>query len=605
MEFVLHHQASNSTSKLDEHLEEIKQNQKARPTAVELLESLAELAQGTQALRAALMLSLAARVVVKSDLTLEDVELHIPQILQLSLLLHVRKLVRQLDPANRAEWECHVNRWVLRTVVRGDELSQGGRQLPGAPVDEGGDEDVRNPKTAAKQLASFVLEHSSVALASGDQDGSVSSMAQGADLPLLCVTSHDLAEWHLHRGELKRAEELFRMALNITHHLVQPNTSASATEQVSQASRRCTVRPERLSALALALRMLRLSQPEAPPTPLVPKDSRKFVGDESVVVAGGGSEIPISSGAVMVLTAEMLRLAGHGVQLVQLLHLDNVLSLARWLSDGEAGMSTPGAAAGQDVSRSLMPLPWAYREHLSAWMMEGGEASGGASLSKQASAANCVVTLACAPAIPSLVALRIVQSSPLSTADGGAGDTPVGTKRDRLTRDRLSCSTLALDAVKETINMLESAADEGKRTSAVDAVFPAHLPQAAALTPMIIKALAAAADSGVLSAARGKMQRALETLQAAVYEQGSGAEIEGTAAASLQEAAKKKIKGRACRPSDLGAFLRSVGKWHGSGVTRTGAGTALRRATAPRPAPPPTPPAAATPWTRRSRRSGR
>ena len=35
---------------------------------------MAELAQGTQAVRAALMLSLAARVVVKSDLTLEDVE---------------------------------------------------------------------------------------------------------------------------------------------------------------------------------------------------------------------------------------------------------------------------------------------------------------------------------------------------------------------------------------------------------------------------------------------------------------------------------------------------------------------------------------------------
>lgn len=199
---------------------------------------MAELAQGTQAVRAALMLSLAARVVVKSDLTLEDVEAHIPRTLQLSLLLHVRKLVRELAHANREEWECHVHRWVLRAVVRGDDLSQGGRQLLGAPADDGSDSDARNPKTAAKQLAAYVSEHSELSSA-GAAD---SSKEGGVDLSLLCVVCHDLAEWHLHRGELKRAEELFRMALAIIHRLDRSAPSGQAAEQASQARRRCTVR---------------------------------------------------------------------------------------------------------------------------------------------------------------------------------------------------------------------------------------------------------------------------------------------------------------------------------------------------------------------------
>lgn len=210
---------------------------------MELLESLAELAQGTQAVRAALMLALAARVVVKSDLTLEHVEARIPHALQLSLLLHVRKLVRELDPANRAEWECHVHRWVLRAVVRGDDLSQGGQQLPGAPADDGSDADARDPKTAAKQLAAHVLKHSGLSSA-GAAD---SCQEEGVDLPLLCVVCHDLAEWHLHRGELKRAEELFRMALTVIHRLERTaptgrTASGQAAEQASQARRRCTVR---------------------------------------------------------------------------------------------------------------------------------------------------------------------------------------------------------------------------------------------------------------------------------------------------------------------------------------------------------------------------
>jgi hypothetical protein len=233
------HQASNSSSKLDGHLETLRDDPKARPTAVELLESMAELAQGTQAVRAALMLSLAARVVIKSDLTLEDVEAHIPHTLQLSLLLHVRKLVRELELANREEWECHVHRWVLRAVVRGDDLSQGGRQLLGAPTDDGSDADARNPKTAAKQLAAHVSEHSDLSSASAAD----SSKEGGVDLPLLCVVCHDLAEWHLHRGELKRAEELFRMALAIIHRLDRSAPSGQAAEQASQARRRCTVRP--------------------------------------------------------------------------------------------------------------------------------------------------------------------------------------------------------------------------------------------------------------------------------------------------------------------------------------------------------------------------
>ena len=66
VEFVLEHQASKSTAKLDAHLEALKTDAAARPTAVALLESLAELAQGTQAGRAALMLGYSRSVLSAS-----------------------------------------------------------------------------------------------------------------------------------------------------------------------------------------------------------------------------------------------------------------------------------------------------------------------------------------------------------------------------------------------------------------------------------------------------------------------------------------------------------------------------------------------------------
>ena len=169
------------------------------------------------------------------------------------------------------------------------------------------------------------------------------------------------------------------------------------------------VRPERLSALALALRMLRLSQPEAPPTPHVTRDRKgRHMGDDSVAdaMAKGGSEIPISSGAAMVLTAELLRLAGHRLQLIQLLHLDNVVRIARLTAARNPRFASQvGEAAAVGIgARKVMPLPWAYREHLCSWMMEEGQESQREVFARQVAAANSVIansvmTLAAAPAV--------------------------------------------------------------------------------------------------------------------------------------------------------------------------------------------------------------
>jgi hypothetical protein len=432
-------QASNSTCRLDEHLEGIKGGSKARPTAAELLESLAELAQGTQAARAPLMLSLAARVVVKSDLTLEDLEARIPQGLQLSLLLHVRKVVQQLDSATRTEWQCHIHRWVLRTVVRGENPTQGCRQLPGGEPEQV-DSDVWDPKAAAQQLGELLAQHSDLLSPPAVQRDSSTGEA---DLPLLCATSYDLAEWHLHRGELQRAEELFRTSLAIIHRLDLP-VPAKCSQHTSNTGRRCMVRPERLSALALALRMLRLSHPDAPPTPQVTRDSKKHLGDD-LASAARGNEIPISASAALVLTAEQLRLSGHNTQLIQLLHIDNLLRLARCMSQrdpsaGTSSRSEPGSPAEASAPPALVPLPWSYRENLCLWMLESSEVAVREGLSKRVAAANSVVTLASAPQVPAVVCLKMLQgalsSSASSHAAASGADAGVGAKRARLLADR-------------------------------------------------------------------------------------------------------------------------------------------------------------------------
>jgi len=549
-------QASNSTGKLDEHLEGLKGDPKSRPTAAELLESLAELAQGTQAARAALMLSLAARVVVKSDLALEDVEARIPQGLQLSLLLHVRKEVQQLDPATRAEWECHVQRWVLRTVVRGDDTRG---KLPGGPPDE----DAWDPKEAARHLGELLAQHSEVSSPHAAQKGSGVS----PDLPLLCATSHDLAEWHLHRGELQRAEELFRMSLAIIHRLNLPATENSS-KQISKAGRRCIVRPERLSALALALRMLRLSQPNAPPTPQIKRDSKQnFIGDDSAATAGG--ELPMSSSAVLLLAAEQLRLAGYSQQLIQLLHLDNVLRLATWMPQQDKsaanGAEAPPTAKVHTLP-AVVPLPWSYRENLCLWMSESGEPAAREGLSKRVAAVNSVVTLASAPAVPAVVCLKMLRG-PLDSGDELACASGVGAKRARLVANRLSNSSLALEAVEETVKMMERAQDAGLRSSLVHEVFPDHLAQAGVLVPMLKQGLAEAAESsGVLSAAQDEMRKALRALQSAARAARGGTlmALDADGSTVAEEAPREpplqpSKKSKSCRPSDLAAFLRSAG----------------------------------------------
>jgi hypothetical protein len=584
MEFVLHHQASSSTSKLDEHLCLLQKqtDPQTRPTAHELIESLAELAQGTQALRAALMLSLAARVVVKSDLTLEDVEMRIPQILQLPLLLHVRKLVRTLDPDSRAEWECHMNRWVLRTVVRGIDPSQGGRQLPGAPLDED-DEDVRNPKTAAKQLSALVTQNAR--LVQQRSSGGI-SQSEEVDLPLVCVTSHDLAEWHLHLGELKRAEELFRMSLTIIHQLNISTNSPNPTHQVSKTGRRCTVRPERLSALALALQMLRISQKDAPPTPQVAGVGKKFIGDEaSSAAAGSSSEVPIPSSAVMMLTAELLRLAGQKTRLIQLIHLDNVLRLCRGLMTQDPTCACAYATVGPPASatpaeggdaREVVPLPWAYREHLCAWLIElGGAGESGHDLAREAAAANCLVTLTSSPAVPALVCLKMLQSPSLYTASSAAGHGAGGGERERIASERQRSIALALEALNQTSSMLESAEDPERRRDLITGVFPEHLPQALALTECLIKAVASAADAGALVAVRSGLCRTRKVLEAAarVHESAVGEDDAEAAPAAAAAGWKERIQSS----SALAAFLRSGRREWGREVGVGASGKRRRR----------------------------
>ena len=66
----------------------------------------------------------------------------------------------------------------------------------------------------------------------------------------------------------------------------------------------------------------------------------------------------------------------------------------------------------------------------------------------------------------------------------------------------------------ETTKWLTAAQDARKRSEGVNAIFPAHLPQAAALTTMLVDALAAAAESGVLAVAHKEVDKALEHLRA-------------------------------------------------------------------------------------------
>lgn len=66
----------------------------------------------------------------------------------------------------------------------------------------------------------------------------------------------------------------------------------------------------------------------------------------------------------------------------------------------------------------------------------------------------------------------------------------------------------------ETIKWLTAAQDARKRSEGVNAIFPAHLPQAAALTTMLVSALAAAAESGVLALAHKEVDKALEHIRA-------------------------------------------------------------------------------------------
>ncbi len=74
-------------------LEDIKKNPYVRPTAAELLQSLVDKGITSQSKRIKHFLSLAARIVIKTGMTLKDVETLIPPHQQLSLLREVPDLL--------------------------------------------------------------------------------------------------------------------------------------------------------------------------------------------------------------------------------------------------------------------------------------------------------------------------------------------------------------------------------------------------------------------------------------------------------------------------------------------------------------------------------
>ncbi len=86
------------TLRLILQLEELKRNPHIRPSAAELLQSLVEKGVTSQSKRIKHFLSLAARIVIKAEMTLKDVETLIAPNQQLSLLREVHKIVFTKSP---------------------------------------------------------------------------------------------------------------------------------------------------------------------------------------------------------------------------------------------------------------------------------------------------------------------------------------------------------------------------------------------------------------------------------------------------------------------------------------------------------------------------
>ncbi|KAJ1476490.1 hypothetical protein T484DRAFT_1907902, partial [Baffinella frigidus] len=313
-------------SRLEEHLQNLKQDKTLRPRADELIKAFAELALGKQNKQAEVLLSLAGRVAARLGMALEDMEV----LMAPSQLIPLLRQVRKLEPDNKM-LDCTLHRAILRSVVHGG--APDGWEEPGG----GG-----APAASAAVLLTFLQA------AGGGTEG----------------------EWFFNSGQLLEAEQLFRSSLDLHRRFLQGSKEGAGGdggEDAATADRfkhLCRVDPARLHGLALSLRMLRLAQPVVPPTPgdigktlprhledtpsqepkatpeaglagaeagpsgsVRPAAQRRAAEDtrlEDVPGVGdaGGASGSARPSASMVLAGE---LAGR---LEQLLHLDNALCLA-------------------------------------------------------------------------------------------------------------------------------------------------------------------------------------------------------------------------------------------------------------------------------------
>lgn len=257
-------------SLLDAHLAKLSTDKTLRPSAVELVQALLDLAGSSQAKREGLLLSLAAQLSRKAGLTLEALERAVPMKHQLVLL----REMASIQPSSRVV-TCNVSRWMLRVHLRGQE----GRGF----VVDGNDADQA-------VLTLIALLEQGCVLDGTDDEGGARSRAY------LCAISCDLGSWFFNARALQPAEKWLRHSLDLFRKVEEDENGL------------CEVKEERLTALAIALRMLRVSIPRAPPSPKIEEmgDTGHPSADSKSILGEMASQRP-----PLLMAAEILRLSDY------------------------------------------------------------------------------------------------------------------------------------------------------------------------------------------------------------------------------------------------------------------------------------------------------
>ncbi|EKX51536.1 hypothetical protein GUITHDRAFT_102799 [Guillardia theta CCMP2712] len=474
MEFVL------KPVLLDQHLQGLKTDSKLKPDAHELLQSLVELAQNQESelqkatdptIKAeckssqAFAFNLAARVVLKAGLTLEDIEHGIPHAQQLTLLKHTHAL----EPENRI-LECDIHRWVLRSM-----------------------------------LFRLSLEFN---------------------------------------DDLKTLTDRFESEPNTTESLKSWDSAKDSSEQaalsiVKDHIDRCRVLPHRLAALALALRMLRLSTPDAPPTPFhgirrgkaaarpeasePAEDELENSKDVDMQMKGAA----MTGSGLMILAAELLRLQNKSELLLDLLHLDNALRLSAQnaMSRAESSSSAENgffAKLFAEGIEGISPLPWPYRQHLMCSIPDSqssDEEEDQENIQLSFSAANCIAALTGASAASAYVGLRMrhdlmtvnqpyFQAEELSVS--------AESHKDQITRKKNIRAVI--QAARRTMDVLVSAENQENCTEMINKTLPAKLQQNLKMGPILVNAFLAASEHGATKRARNMLEIAIDQLQMVLSE---------------------------------------------------------------------------------------